>query len=203
MFKDVEVLLHNHSCSCYWCQKKSVKELSAIVVNAEPTMNLEPSTLYVFLPEEHNLAPWNTKVLFKIRSSVRGTIKGIRGNLEEWNILQCTWGLFHISKMCKGSHRMVREWGENLHFPFQRRSGPQSSISWFPEVIIQVAFHDRLAWIVPHLSIKKLDEKNLVEDSQNTDIASELKRRFCYRLRYWLEVSRKPFEWRISDVLKI
>ena len=42
--------------------KKSVKELSAIVVNAEPTMNLEPSTLYVFLPEEHNLAcSWNTK----------------------------------------------------------------------------------------------------------------------------------------------
>ena len=141
------------------CQKKSVKELSAIVVNAKPTMNLEPSTLYVFLPEEHNLAPWNTKVLFKIRSSVRGTIKGIRGNLEEWNILQCTWGLFHISKMCKGSHRMVREWGVNVQLLFQRRSGPQSSISRFPEVVIQVAFHDRLAWIVPHLSIKKLDEK--------------------------------------------
>ena len=64
--------------------KKSVKELSAIVVNAEPTMNLEPSTLNVFLPEGHNLAhSWNTKVLFKIRISVRGTIKGIRGNLEE------------------------------------------------------------------------------------------------------------------------
>ena len=141
--------------------KKSVKELSAIVVNAEPTMNLEPSTLYVFLPEEHNLAcSWNTKVLFKIRISVRGTIKGIRGNLEEWNILQCTWGLFHISKMCEGSHLMVREWGVNLQLPCQRRSGPQSSISRFPEVIIQVAFHYRIAWIVPHLSIQELDEKN-------------------------------------------
>ena len=39
-------------------------------------MNLEPSTLNVFLPEEHNLAhSWNTKVLFKIRISVRGTLK--------------------------------------------------------------------------------------------------------------------------------
>ena len=132
----------------------------------------------------------DTKVLFKIRISVRGTIKGIRGNLEEWNILQCTWGLFHISKMCEGSHLMVREWGVNLQLPCQRRSGPQSSISRFPEVIIQVAFHDRLAWIVPHLSIQELDEKILVEDSQNTDIASQLKRRFCKRLRYWLEVSR-------------
>ena len=88
------------------------------------------------------------KVLFKIRISVRGTIKGIRGNLEEWNILQCTWGLFHISKMCEGSHLMVREWGVNLQLPCQRRSGPQSSISRFPEVIIQVAFHDRFTWIV-------------------------------------------------------
>ena len=34
------------------------------------------------------------------------------------------------------------------------------------------------------------DLKILVGDSQNTDIASQLKRRFCKRLRYWLEVSR-------------
>ena len=64
--------------------KKSVKGLSAIVVNAEPTMKLEPSTLPVFFAEEHNLAcSWNTKVLFKIHICVRGTIKGIRGNLQE------------------------------------------------------------------------------------------------------------------------
>ena len=61
--------------------------------------------------------------------------------------------------------REAIEWsangGVNVQLLFQRRSGPQSSISWFPEVIIQVAFHDRLAWIVPHLSIKKLDEKKM------------------------------------------
>ena len=69
---------------------------------------------------------------------------------------------------------MDREWGVNVNLQllFQRRSGPQSSISRFSEVIIQVAFHDRLAWIVPHLSIQELDEKILVEDSQNIDIAS-------------------------------